>query len=219
MRAGRCQLNFVPAEGCSAALSLGPASLPSWLQGQVKHCMCVLRPTQLQTQAQVPMDAPTPRQQLIQALPELFPGDNNTAFRGNAAVGIGRMPRDWSAGLMGLPVGDRVAAIQSAARGGWSSCDSMTRCSDHMGCLVYANSLEDARRHLEVVATVVPLAWARGHHVLDGAAGGAVSVMQGLRGCWRLAPACCTRLAPQLSGAPETRTHGRPRFAVCTACS
>jgi hypothetical protein len=64
------------------------------------------------------MDAPTSRQQLLQALPELFPGVDHTEFRGDAAVAIGEMPADWSAGLLGLPVGDLTAAIKAAVRGG-----------------------------------------------------------------------------------------------------
>jgi hypothetical protein len=66
------------------------------------------------------MDAPTSRQLLLQALPELFPGNDNTKFRGDAAVAIGKMPADWSAGLLGLPVGDRKAAIEAAVQGGWA---------------------------------------------------------------------------------------------------
>ncbi|KIZ07006.1 hypothetical protein MNEG_0951 [Monoraphidium neglectum] len=64
------------------------------------------------------MDAPTFRQQLLQALPELFPGDENTDFRGDAAVAIDKMSADWSAGLLGMPVGDQKAAIKAAVRGG-----------------------------------------------------------------------------------------------------
>jgi hypothetical protein len=70
-------------------------------------------------QTTVAMDAPTPRQQLMKALPELFPGGDNTEFRGNAAVTIGQMPVDWSASLLDLPVEARKAAIKAAIAGGW----------------------------------------------------------------------------------------------------
>jgi hypothetical protein len=63
------------------------------------------------------MDAPTSRRQLLQALPELFPGEDHTAFRGDAAETIYQRPEDWAAGLLGLPVGDRKAAITAAVLG------------------------------------------------------------------------------------------------------
>jgi hypothetical protein len=72
------------------------------------------------------MDEPTPRQQLLLALPEMFPGDDNIEFCGEAAVAIGQMPVDWSAGLLRLPVGARKAAIQAAVRGG-CGCPSEIR--------------------------------------------------------------------------------------------
>ncbi|KIZ02433.1 hypothetical protein MNEG_5525 [Monoraphidium neglectum] len=62
------------------------------------------------------MDAPPPRQQLLLALPELFPGDDNIEFCGEAAVAIGQKPADWAAGLLGLPIGYRRAAIKAAVR-------------------------------------------------------------------------------------------------------
>jgi hypothetical protein len=110
-------------------------------------------------QALVPMDAPTLRQQLLQTLLELFPGIEHTEFCGDVAEIIYQRPLDWSAGLLGLPVGDRTAAIKAAVRGGWASCDTLTRCSNCTVCLMYPNVLDGAKWQLEVVP-VVPL-WCR----------------------------------------------------------
>jgi hypothetical protein len=76
------------------------------------------------------MDAPTSRQQLLQALPALFPGDDNIGFCGDAAAVIYQMPEDGAAGLLALPEPYRKAAIQAAVRGGWASCDMLARCSN-----------------------------------------------------------------------------------------
>jgi hypothetical protein len=92
------------------------------------------------------MDAPDPEQQLLQALPELFPGDDNSEFRFRAAVAIFCRPADWSAGLLGVPVGARKAAIKAAVLQGGSFCDKITRCSEHAVCLKYLDALEGASR-------------------------------------------------------------------------
>jgi hypothetical protein len=79
------------------------------------------------------MDAPPPRQQLLLALPELFPGDDNIEFCGEAAVAIGQKPADWAPGLLGLPIGYRRAAIKAAVRGArvrlWYDCPLSQPCS------------------------------------------------------------------------------------------
>jgi hypothetical protein len=66
------------------------------------------------------MDAPTSRQQLLQALPELFPGDENIGFCGDAAEIIYERTEDWAAGLLALPKPYRKAAIKAAVQGGWA---------------------------------------------------------------------------------------------------
>jgi hypothetical protein len=105
------------------------------------------------------MDAPTFRQQLLQELSELFPGGDKTEFRGDAAVAIGKMPADWSAGLLGMPFSDRKAAIKAAVRGGCGNCVTPTRCSNCTVCLMYTKVLEGAKWQLEVVP-VMPV-WCR----------------------------------------------------------
>jgi hypothetical protein len=65
------------------------------------------------------MDAPTPRQLLMRTLPEMFPGDDSIELCGEAAVAIGQMPVDWSAGLLDLPIGHRRTAIKAVVQGGW----------------------------------------------------------------------------------------------------
>jgi hypothetical protein len=102
------------------------------------------------------MDAPTFRQQLLQALPELFPGDENTEFRGDAAVAIDKMSADWSAGLLGMPVGDQKAAIKAAVQGGWAIRDTLTQCSKCTVCLMCTKICKGAKWQLEVVP-VMPL--------------------------------------------------------------
>ncbi|KIZ07136.1 hypothetical protein MNEG_0820 [Monoraphidium neglectum] len=67
-------------------------------------------------QVLVSMDAPTSRLQLLQTLHELFPGDVNAVFRADAAAAIDKMSTDWSAALLGMPVGDRKLAIKAAVR-------------------------------------------------------------------------------------------------------
>jgi hypothetical protein len=64
------------------------------------------------------MDAPTSRQQLLQALPALFPGDDDIRFCGVAAYIIFQRTEDWAAGLLALPEPYRQAAIQAAVQGG-----------------------------------------------------------------------------------------------------
>jgi hypothetical protein len=105
-------------------------------------------------QALVPMDARTVRQQLWQALPELFPGVDNAEFRSDAFEVIFQRPEEWSAGVLGMPVDDRKAAIKSAVRGGRAACDTLTRCSNCTVCVMYLKVLEGAKWQLEVVPVV-----------------------------------------------------------------
>jgi hypothetical protein len=65
------------------------------------------------------MDASDPRQQLLQALPALFPGNDKIGFCGDASAAIGRMPAVWSANLLAVQEPYRKAAIEAAVRGGW----------------------------------------------------------------------------------------------------
>lgn len=55
----------------------------------------------------------------MQALPQLFPGDDNIGFCGDAAEIIFQRAEDWAADLLDLPEPYRKAAIEAAVRGGW----------------------------------------------------------------------------------------------------
>jgi hypothetical protein len=106
-------------------------------------------------QVLVSMDAPTSRLQLLQTLHELFPGDVNAVFRADAAAAIDKMSTDWSAALLGMPVGDRKLAIKAAVRGEWASWHTLTRRSNRTVCLMYSKVLEGAKWQLEVVPVVL----------------------------------------------------------------
>lgn len=62
------------------------------------------------------MAARTARQQLIEAIPALFPEDSR-GFRAKAVMAVSRMPEDVAAGLLRLPEDERQAAIAEAAQG------------------------------------------------------------------------------------------------------
>jgi hypothetical protein len=83
------RLRSVPAERCSAAVSLMLDLLPCWLRlCQIKHsCTCVLPATgcSARTLGPVSMASPTARQQLVRALPGLF-ADKDPEFCGRAAL-------------------------------------------------------------------------------------------------------------------------------------
>lgn len=66
------------------------------------------------------MDAPNSKQQLLQALPALFPGDDNIGFCGDVAEVIYRRDENWAADLLAMAEPYRKAAMKAAVRGGWA---------------------------------------------------------------------------------------------------
>jgi hypothetical protein len=81
------------------------------------------------------MASTSARQQLVQALPQLF-ADQVPEFRGIAALEINQLHDDVAAGLLNVPEEDRRAAIMAAVcRGGRGFCVLATRCGNRGVCL------------------------------------------------------------------------------------